>query len=138
MNARSEALLEQAKQQGYLVMRYGYNNTLKAHYFEWCRLQKIPAIYVWFHGLSASIDSNTDPVFDGYSMVGKFLTSNPSFHPTTELYERCNALYERCAASMLRSSRRMFGSLLYQAANGDRGCERTVGHLARGQAAHCV
>jgi len=56
--------------------------------------------------MSASLDSDTDPVFEGYSMVGKFLSGNPSFTPTPELKERCHTLYDRCCASMLRSPRR--------------------------------
>jgi hypothetical protein len=101
MNARNETLLEQAKQQGYLLMRYGYNNTLKAHYFEWCRSQKIPAIYVWFHDMSASFETNTEPVYLGYyeSDTDGDLFDCPSLTPTPELKERCRALSARCLAS---------------------------------------
>jgi hypothetical protein len=90
MNARNEALLEEAKQQGYLVMRYGYNNTLKARYFQWCRSQKTPAIYVWFHGQVSSFESNTEPVLLGYyeSETDGDLFDSPDFTPTPELEDR--------------------------------------------------
>ncbi|MGH2494613.1 MAG: hypothetical protein ACRDIV_07895 [Ktedonobacteraceae bacterium] len=105
MNARNEALLEQAKQHGYLVMRYGHNSTLQMHYFRWCQSQKIPAISVWFHGASASFDTNTEPVFLGYydePETEPALAGSPDFTPTPELQERLRILSSRCLASVSR------------------------------------
>lgn len=104
MNTRNKALLEEAKQQGYLVMRYGYSRDVVSQYYQWCHAQVIPAIFVWFHGSSASFDSNTEPVFVGSAMDGRSLFCAPDFTPTSELLERCRALSKRCLASVSRGN----------------------------------
>ncbi|MGB7624428.1 MAG: hypothetical protein WBN92_18940, partial [Terriglobia bacterium] len=105
MNSRNEALLEQAKKQSYLVMPYGHNNSLVAKYFEWCQAEKVPAIIVTYHGQSAFLDTNTEPVFLGYFRSNTPIDSAISFVPTPELQERLDALSEKLIASVSRRNR---------------------------------
>lgn len=113
MNARNEALLEKAKQQGYLVMPYGHNGKVYGEYFRWCKANILPAIIVTYHGQSAFLETNTDPVHDGYfRYTDKILLHNPDFTPTPELKAQLEAMSKKLLASASHGNRGRARTLL--------------------------